>query len=347
MTPQALPNYPLKLEPIYKEKVWGGRTLETLGRKLPGGPQTRIGESWELADLGQTSVSGGGGGAERSRIANGPLAGQTLHDVMHRHRRELMGDLAPNERGEFPLLLKFLDAQENLSVQVHPSPAYAATHPDAFLKSEAWYIVQARPGAVIYKGVREGVTPERFRQAIEQNDLEPLLIKVEVKPGQCHYLPSGTCHALGGGVLVAEVQTPSDTTFRVYDWGRQGRELHIEQAMQSIHFGPPDVRSNERPAIISNNGLTFTRLVVCEHFHVDRLEASAGYTQELTADEPVIWMTLSGRATIHCQAMDATVLGPGETVYLPPAMRQGRLSVQEDFTCLEITFPQAQPLRIA
>ena len=241
-----VPLYPLQFEPIYKPKVWGGRALESLGRALPGDTSNRIGESWELADLSKSSASGGGGGQERSVIANGPLAGKTLHDVIQRYGDRLLGRLRLNDDGGFPLLVKFLDAQQNLSVQVHPSVDYAQEHPDAHLKSEAWYIIDAQPGAVIYKGIRDGVTAEQFRQAIDAGQVEELMIPVPVKTGDCHYLPSGTCHALGAGILVAEVQTPSDTTFRVYDWGRTDRELHLEQAMQCIHFGPPEVEVTER-----------------------------------------------------------------------------------------------------
>lgn len=345
MTTPAM--YPLKFEPIYKEKVWGGRTLEKLGRKLPGDGRTLIGESWELADLGQTSPSGGGGGSERSVVANGPLAGHTLHEVMEQAGRALMGDLQPNAFGEFPLLLKFLDARQNLSVQVHPSPKYAAAHDDAFLKSEAWYILDAERDAVIYKGVKENVTPEQFRAAIEANKLEPLLIKVPVKPGDCHYLPSGTCHALGAGVLVAEVQTPSDTTFRVFDWGREGRELHIEQAMQCIDFGPPDVSKYELDAKVEGQDGVVQRLVRSEFFRIDRVEVPAGHTQEIVFEQPVIWITLSGRASITCDAVEQTPLERGQTIFLPPGMRRAQLTVQEPSSWLEVTFPQATAQRIA
>ena len=154
--------YPLKLRPIYKEKVWGGRTLEEkLGRELPGGSDAKIGESWELVDLAATSASGGGGDAAFSVIDNGPLAGRTLHEVLGEPQaaREILRDLPRSKSGGFPILLKYLDASENLSVQVHPSPAYAEAHPDAKLKSEAWYIVATEPGARIYKGITAGTTP--------------------------------------------------------------------------------------------------------------------------------------------------------------------------------------------
>ncbi|MEO0474599.1 MAG: type I phosphomannose isomerase catalytic subunit, partial [Planctomycetota bacterium] len=171
--------YPLLFEPIYKEKVWGGRSFEKLGRSLPGDETNGIGESWEIADLATTSVSGGGGNAEYSCVANGPLEGKSIRELMRAYGEALLGPtVKPADDGGFPLLIKFLDAKENLSVQVHPSHEYAAAHEDAYLKSEAWYIIDCEPGAVIYKGLAPGTTPELLRAALEINTDEavaPLL----------------------------------------------------------------------------------------------------------------------------------------------------------------------------
>jgi mannose-6-phosphate isomerase len=355
------PLYPLKFEPIYKEKVWGGRHLHhVLGRDLPGGDDTPIGESWELADLPTTSASGGGGNPEHSVVTHGPLAGQTLHDVIETYGPALMGDLPVSDTtGGFPLLLKFLDARQNLSVQVHPSPAYADDHDEAHLKSEAWYILDADPGAVIYKGIKEGVTPEQLRAALEQNTddaVVPLMIEVPVKPGDCHYLPSGTCHALAAGVLVAEVQTPSDTTFRVYDWGRTNRELHVEQALECIDFGPPDVSQYELNTTLDVRTGQTTRLVVCEFFRMDRYAVRAGETDQLTHDQPTLWMVLSGEGRITCDTPapgspsgDTTVtpFGKGQTLLLPPNLPGATVSTETDCVWIEVTFPQAGPPRLA
>lgn len=210
----------------------------------------RIGESWEVADMAATSASGAGGAAAVSRVGAGPMAGKSLREVM-----DLWGDdfLPASERsasGGFSLLIKFLDARENLSVQVHPSPEYAAAHPEAHLKTECWFIMDHEPGAVIYKGFRPGVTREAFITAMTTDPASTvaMLDAVPAVVGECHNLPSGTLHALGAGVLVAEVQTPSDTTFRTFDWGREGRELHVAQALECIDFGPApravDMRKN-------------------------------------------------------------------------------------------------------
>ena len=334
------PLYPLKFTPVYKEKVWGGRTLENLGRTLPGDANTPIGESWELVDLATTSASGGGGGAERSAVANGPLAGQTLAQVIDAYGPALCGALPLTEDSGFPILLKYLDASANLSVQVHPSPAYAATHADAFLKSEAWYIVDCQPGAAIYKGIREGVTPDQLRAALATNTddaVVPLMIEVPVAPGDCHYLPSGTCHALGGGILVAEVQTPSDTTYRVYDWGRTERELHVEQALACIDFGPPQVASFELNTPINDHT---TRLVSCEHFRMDRTTAEAGHTAPAGHNQPTVWMVTHGSLTLRAGDQDVSCHA-GDTVLLPP---NGNAThhVTQDATWIEVSFPAAE-----
>jgi len=341
--------YPLKFEPIYKPKVWGGRALEKLGRTLPS--DEPIGESWELADLGQTAASGGGGGEARSTITNGPLAGWTLHEAMDHHGERLMGRLARNPAGEFPLLVKFLDANQNLSVQVHPSPAYAAAHPEAHLKSEAWYIVDAEPEAVIHKGVKEGTTPEQFREAIENNRVEELLIAVPVTPGDIHYLPSGTCHALGGGILVAEVQTPSDTTFRVYDWGREGRELHIDQALECIDYHPADTRRFEPHTRTERDGRVYEGLVRCDYFHLDRLTLPVGGSLDLAHLQPRVWMVLAGRGEITMAHPDpraaATPIHQGQTLLLPPELPDGALCIDAAMTLLEVRFPQAERDQLA
>jgi mannose-6-phosphate isomerase len=324
--------------------------METLERDLPGDAETRIGESWELADLPRTSPSGGGGSPERSLVINGPLAGATLNQLIREYGKQLVGHLPLTGEGDFPLLVKFLDANENLSVQVHPSPEYAAEHPDSYLKSEAWYIIGAEPGAVIYKGIREGVKPQAFRKAIESNDpelLESMLIRVTVEPGDCHYLPSGTCHALGAGILVAEVQTPSDTTYRVFDWGRTDRELHVEQAMQCIEFGPPNTEQYETRTRLKSNGVLQTRLVICDFFRIDEMRVHAGETLDTPAREPLVWIVLDGEGVIKSNNGSAPVeFRRGETLLLPAALRC-KVTTSQPSIWLEVSFPKANLTQIA
>lgn len=348
MLPAQPPLYPLHFEPIYKEKIWGGRTLTRLGRSLPGHSDTPIGESWELVDLATTSVSGGGGAEERSVVARGPLAGKTLNELMQQYGSELLGSVQPTESGGFPLLLKFLDARKNLSVQVHPSPDYAARHPDAFLKSEAWYILDAEPGAVIYKGLKPHVTPEQFREALGQNTDEavvPLLQAIPVQRGDCHYLPSGTCHALGAGLLVAEVQTPSDTTYRVYDWGRTGRQLHFEEALACIQFGPSSPPSEEESVIVERAWTTTTRLVACDFFHIHRMIARSAFESRLDHPEPVLWMVLHGGGELLGADHEPIPFRAGETIFFPPGARKPQVRCDAQTTWLEVTLPgSALPL---
>jgi mannose-6-phosphate isomerase len=245
--------YPVKFEPIYKERIWAGKLLgEVFGRDTP--PDRRIGESWELADLPQ----------EKSRIVNGELAGQTLEAAIRKYPVQMTG--LHEFSLPFPLLIKFLDCGDVLSVQVHPDPETCKRTGKGDPKTECWYIISAAPGAVIYKGLKRGVTREKFEQAIKEGTVEGILNKVEVKPGECHYLPAGTPHAIGAGLLIAEIQTPSDTTYRVFDWNRvddkgKPRPLHIEDALESIHFDA------------SGDNLSVTsigRLVDCEFFKVDK-----------------------------------------------------------------------------
>lgn len=313
--------HPLVFEPMVFEKVWGGRRLERFGKRLPHG--ALFGESWEVADLAVTSTSGAGGGEAKSIIANGPLRGRTLADAMRMWNRAMLDDAKP--AGSFPLLIKYLDAREHLSVQVHPSPAYAAVHPDAHLKTECWYVLDAEPGSVIFKGLRAGVMRADVERALRTGQGEgivPLLEAVPAIIGECHDLPSGTLHALGGGVLVAEVQTPSDTTFRVYDWakelGRGGRALHIEQALACIDFGPP-------PPTTRGIGER-TRLVHNEFFDLDELRPGRGGL----ALEPrcCVLMVVRGEISLrHGQRTDHHALG---TTILVPSAIAGDVTIRGD-----------------
>lgn len=321
--------YPLTFDPMLFEKVWGGRRLEGLGKSLPPGKQ--IGESWELADLSATSASGAGGAAARSVIAAGPMKGQTLHDALTAWGNDLLGaakPTPPTPDGNFPLLVKFLDARENLSVQVHPSPAYAAAHPEAHLKTESWYILDAEPageggGAQIYKGLRAGMTPQLLAKRVADGTLTGDLRSVPAVVGDCHNLPSGTLHALGAGVLVAEVQTPSDTTFRVYDWGRRGRELHIKQALECIDLGrPPDEHRFFRARAGADG---FSRLVTTEFFTMDEAQPHVGSRAPAsTTPTCSALMVLKGSVELSSssKSFEPMPMRTGTTVLLPAAIAE-------------------------
>jgi mannose-6-phosphate isomerase len=319
--------YLLTFEPLLLDKVWGGDRLSVLGKDVA--PGAKVGESWEVADLAQTSSGGAGGGAMRSRIARGGLAGQTLHDAVRAWGQALLGEARAASDNTFPLLVKYLDAAENLSVQVHPSPAYAAANPSARLKTECWYILDAQPGAVIYKGLCPGVTRERFARDIALGQAVAHLVAVPAIRGECHVLPSGTCHALGAGVLVAEVQTPSDTTFRVYDWGRTGRELHIAQSLDCIEYGPAPA------AAARADGQSSATLVRNEFFTLAEQGIAAG-----AACRPVhagrcavvMWLSGAGLARTRCDSVD---LATGLTVVVPAAISgEFEITATSDSVCL-------------
>ncbi len=324
--------HPLIFRPILKEKVWGGRHLAELGKDLP--PETPIGESWELADLPET-VEGG-----RSIIANGPLAGRTLRQAIAADRVSIMGAARLTPEGGFPLLVKFLDAREHLSVQVHPSPDYARRHSEAHLKSEAWVVVRAEPGAVIYKGVKPQVTRETFAEHLRSGGVAEDLVAVEVRPGDCHYLPSGTCHALGAGILVAEIQSPSDTTFRVYDWGRTNRQLHIDEALQCIAFGEPP-RPAETPGVpVDVDGLRTTPLAKTDLFGLERIEALAVARHRIeTQGQPEVWMVLAGVGRIETRGAESLDVAAGTTVLLPAAIGDAEAHLDPGATILRVTLP--------
>ena len=324
--------YPLLFEPILKEKVWGGRNLADLGKALPAG--TPIGESWELADLPE-SVRGG-----RSLIANGPLAGLVLRQAIAEHGPAIMGGARLTGEGGFPLLIKFLDACDNLSVQVHPDQAYVQKHPEASLKSEAWIIVKARAGAVIYKGVKPLVTPEQFARHVRDGTVVDDLVAMEVAPGECHYLPSGTCHALGAGIVVAEIQSPSDTTFRVYDWGRTGRALHVEQALQCITFGAPRRDAEDAGDPFEIDGLRTTPLARTGFFALERLETDRPLRHRIeTSGMPEIWIVLRGGGVVETPDAPTVPLSPGATVLLPAALDGAGAELAAETHLIRVTLP--------
>lgn len=334
--------YPLKFRPRLVEKIWGGRKLETvLGKELPEGKN--IGESWEIYDFPPGVVEGSKDWVS-AEIANGPLTGRTLHWAVGEFGRQLHGDVPLAGAGQFPVLIKFLDAREDLSVQVHPDEAYARRHPEAHLKTEAWYVVQHDPQARLLKGLAPGVSRDQFRSAISSGTVEQHIRAIEAKVGQCHYLPSGTVHALGAGILAAEVQTPSDTTFRVFDFNRidsgtgRPRGLHVEQALECIDFSHrpevPQPRSH-----VAGFFTTVTRLVRSPYFTIEKVRFTEGVEQAVPYDQPVVWMLLQGRLELRVKGLDEAVkVGRGETVLLPAQMEDTRIKTLGECQWLEVTF---------
>lgn len=336
--------YPLIFKPRFVEKMWGGRKIETvLGRFLPAGKQ--IGESWELYDFPPGVVDESPDWLS-SEIANGPLAGRSLHWLTNEFGRDLLGDVKLcSPAGQFPILIKYLDARQDLSVQVHPDSAYAEQHPEACLKDEAWYVLQSDPGARILKGVRKGTTRDEFWRAIKMGTVEQYVNTVRVRPGAAYYLPSGTLHALGAGTLVAEVQTPSDTTFRVYDFNRtdpstgRPRMLHLEPAMECIDFSGKSETEQQR-SHVAGLFTTVSRLVTADKFKLEKVRMTEGVEEPVPYDQPVVWVVLEGSAHVTVKGVkEATRFGRGDTVLLPAAMKDPVIKTLSDCVWLEVTFP--------
>jgi mannose-6-phosphate isomerase len=288
--------YPLTFTPILKERVWGGARLAALGRSLP--QKTPIGESWELVDMPD----------DQSVVSAGPLAGARLGDLVRQRGEELLGPAAL-DGGSFPALVKTIDAAQTLSVQVHPD-AVVAARLGGRPKSEAWVILEAAPGALLYVGLVEGTTRDRYRSAVEQGRIEELLVPLPVKAGDLVPIVPGTVHAIGAGVVLTEVQQPSDTTYRVYDWGRVGldgrpRALHLEEALRSIHFGTPPAA----PAAGSVDlGLFALRV----------LEVGPGRALPVDGPGPRVIVGLEGMSRVATDA-GVTVCARGGVVLVPHA----------------------------
>jgi len=236
----------LAFEPIFIERMWGGRRLESeFHKKLP--PHKRIGESWEIVDRPEA----------QSVVSDGPLRGKTLHELWTRHREEIFGDVPDTPR--FPLLIKILDAQEKLSLQVHP-PENVASRLGGEPKTEFWYVADADPGAELFLGFREPVTREQLEDALRDGTVADHVHKICVDAGDAIFLPAGRFHAVGAGNLLIEIQQNSDTTYRLFDWNRvdekgKPRQLHLDQALQSINFDDvqPDLLQAQGELLISHS----------------------------------------------------------------------------------------------
>jgi mannose-6-phosphate isomerase len=293
------PTSPLVFTPLFMERVWGGRRLESLfGKQLP--PGKRIGESWEIVDRSDA----------QSVVGQGPLRGRTLHELWVEERDAIFGTEMP-DRPRFPILAKLLDARETLSLQVHPSAQVAASL-GGEPKSELWYFAVADAGAEIFAGLRAGVQPAQFEQAIDDGSVAELVPRLPVKSGDSFFIPGGRLHAIGGGNLLVEIQENSDTTYRVFDWARpddkgQPRALHRAEAMRAINFEDYD------PQLVRRRG---EQLLKSPHFVVERWKLSAArVASERTAF--AIFVCLEG--AVKCGGMEAR---PGD-FFLVPACAAG------------------------
>lgn len=294
--------YPLLFTPVLKDYIWGGRNLETkLGRPLPDGT---IAESWEIAGHpdGTTVVS------------NGRFAGTPLTDLHEQLGLDLIGsrNAWAQERGKFPLLIKILDANRPLSVQVHPEDEYAlANEGNELGKTEMWVVLDAKQDASIILGVTKGTTPEAFRQGITDGKLEPFLHHISVKKGDVVCVPAGSLHAIMDGLLIAEIQQNSNTTYRVYDWNRlqdgKPRQLHIDKAMDVINFNQVEPQLSAPQPVAYQDGITITPLCSNQYFTTERVELAAGTTFDGECDGRTleIWGVIEGEATVNDVALTA------------------------------------------
>lgn len=307
--------YPLRFVPILRSYLWGGRRLVDLFGKGDAG-QAVVAESWEICDRGD----------DQSIVAYGPLAGRTLGEIAREFPGELYGDLAPPTR--FPLLFKFLDARQPLSVQVHPNDAQAARlDPPDLGKTEAWVVLAAEPGSVIYAGLKRGFDRAALAREVARGTTELCLHRIEPRVGDCIFLPAGTVHALGAGLVVAEIQQASDTTYRLFDWNRVGpdgkpRALHVDEALAVIddRLGPVEP---QRPQPTGEPGVE--RLVACDKFTLERRTLGGSGLNRSTSDAPHVLRTnarpqivavLFGRLEIAGDPAPQP-LHPGDTALIP------------------------------
>lgn len=288
--------YPLRLRAVAKEKVWGGHNLTRLLGKTFA-TQEAIGETWEAWD--------------GCVIENGAHQGATLGDLIERDTAGILGDVPGGAR--FPLLFKFIDAQDDLSVQVHPNDAQAQQFENyPFGKTEAWYILYAEPGATLIHGFKNDVTSEQVRDALAQNRLQGLLAHVPVQTGDVVFVPAGTVHAIMRGIVLAEIQENSDITYRLYDWGRigKGRDLHIEQSLRVANFNRVSEHKISRLTIQRAEGAQHF-LVACRYLAFELLEARAP-VRLATKNRFQILSIIRGAASIA-----DVYAGLGQTIVVP------------------------------
>jgi len=328
-----MPLYPLRFEPIYQYRLWGGRRLaELLSAPLPGdGP---IGEAWVRSDRDD----------HQSLVANGPLKGRTLRDVMEQFREPLMGKLSPGLR-RFPLLLKFLDAHEMLSVQVHPSDAHPELIPAGdTAKTEAWVVIDAEKGSHIYAGLRSGTTSGILRQSLDDGTIADHLVCIAPKAGDAVFIPAGTVHTLGDDVVVFEVQQNSDVTFRLYDWGHvdaktgQPRPLQVDQALASIDFRDSD-GGLVTPFVVTTTPVERERLFDCEHFLLWRLRGKSSFSIG-AAEMPRVLVCIEGSGWFEGGGT-AYGIDKGEVWLLPAVVGVCEFHPNNAVTLLEIALPES------
>lgn len=316
--------YPIKFDPILKDKIWGGEKLKKILHKK--GTSKNVGESWEISDVeGDTSV-----------VANGALKGKTLKQLLHTYKDKLIG---PNNYkifgDKFPLLIKFIDAKEDLSIQLHPNDELALKRHNSFGKTEMWYVMQADQGANLIVGFNQKVTPETYLKHLENKTLTKILNFDRVATGDTYFIEVGRLHAIGAGVLLAEIQQTSDVTYRVYDWDRvdsngNERELHNDLAIDAIDFDMPDNFRVEYDTQENNSN----EMVNCPYFTTNYLKVDSKLEKKNTHESFIIYMCVEGKVTIETEEAKETLV-KGETVLMPYAIDSFTIDAKEA-TLLEV-----------
>jgi mannose-6-phosphate isomerase len=300
--------YPFIFEPLLKEVLWGGTDIRPFKGLTPA--NEKIGESWELSHVeGNYSV-----------VANGALAGKTIDDLIDIYGADLSGEKVMQQFGRtFPLLIKFIDARDNLSIQVHPNDELAQKRHQSFGKTEMWYVVKATPDAKLYSGFSQQIDADEYVRRVRDDSIMEVLRGYDVKAGDVFFLPAGRVHAIGAGCFIAEIQQTSNITYRIYDYNRKdaygnGRELHTEQAKDAIDYTLfPDYRTAYTPRLND-----VVPLVNCHYFTTDLLELNAPKEQDYAAlDSFVIYICMAGAATLRDDRGNELTVHQGQTVLFP------------------------------
>ena len=309
---------PLTFQPIFIERMWGGRRLESeFHKELP--QQKRIGESWEIVDRSEA----------QSVVTGGPLGGRTLHELWTQDREEIFGNVPETPR--FPLLIKILDADEKLSLQVHP-PENVASRLGGEPKSEFWYVAAANPGAELFLGFREPITRDKFEKRLRDGTVIDHVHRIGVRAGDAVFLPAGRVHAIGAGNLLIEIQQNSDTTYRAFDWNRTDpatgtkRDLHVEEAIQCIDF------DDVQPKLIQSKS---ELLISHSLFEIRKWNLEATF-EAAPRGQFAIVCCLSGKLTCA-----QTTLAPGEIFLVPAHLEDRQLKpIARDTSLLRVTIPE-------
>ena len=319
-------NYPIKFTPILKERIWGGDKLAKLyGKKESNKP---IGESWEISTVpGNISV-----------VENGPLEGQNLQDLIKTYKAELLGEEVYEKYGEtFPLLVKFIEANTDLSVQLHPDNQLAKERHQSFGKEEMWYIMQTEKNSRLLFGFNKQLTKESYKAYVESGKLEEVLHQEKVKKGTVYYIPPGRVHAIGAGIVLAEIQQSSDITYRIYDWNRtdtegKSRELHTDLALDAIDFSNVDDYQTHYRV----EKEMFRNILSASYFSVKILKITTK-KQILTTskDSFIIYMCVKGNGYINVELMQVPIK-EGETILIPAGLRKYSISPERTMKLLYI-----------